>query len=147
MATVLRLTSKLTSMAKSYKIIRHLTSYILLLTSSIFLLTSCQEGGEAGDLFGMWHMSDSDTGYLSFSGSVSLFQTSVEKRVYGNFQHQGDSLFIQCYSAKELKSDTIMVEESFGFKPFNNIRVKIESLNGDVMVLSKDGQKWNFYKY
>ena len=147
MATVLRLTSKLTSMAKSYKIIRHLTSYILLLTSSIFLLTSCQEGGEAGDLFGMWHMSDSDTGYLSFSGSVSLFQTSVEKRVYGNFQHQGDSLFIQCYSAKELKSDTIMVEESFGFKPFNNIRVKIESLNGDVMVLSKEGQKWNFYKY
>lgn len=134
-------------MAKSYKIIRHLTSYILLLTSSIFLLTSCQEGGEAGDLFGMWHMSDSGTGYLSFSGSVSLFQTSVEKRVYGNFQHQGDSLFIQCYSAKELKSDTIMVEESFGFKPFNNIRVKIESLNGDVMVLSKDGQKWNFYKY
>lgn len=134
-------------MAKSYKIIRHLTSYILLLTSSIFLLTSCQEGGEAGDLFGMWHMSDSDTGYLSFSGSVSLFQTSVEKRVYGNFQHQGDSLFIQCYSAKELKSDTIMVEESFGFKPFNNIRVKIEALNGDVMVLSKDGQKWNFYKY
>lgn len=134
-------------MAKSYKIIRHLTSYILLLTSSIFLLNSCQEGGEAGDLFGMWHMSDSDTGYLSFSGSVSLFQTSVEKRVYGNFQHQGDSLFIQCYSAKELKSDTIMVEESFGFKPFNNIRVKIESLNGDVMVLSKDGQKWNFYKY
>lgn len=134
-------------MAKSYKIIRHLTSYILLLTSSIFFLTSCQEGGEAGDLFGMWHMSDSDTGYLSFSGSVSLFQTSVEKRVYGNFQHQGDSLFIQCYSAKELKSDTIMVEESFGFKPFNNIRVKIESLNGDIMVLSKDGQKWNFYKY
>ena len=134
-------------MAKSYKIIRHLTSYILLLTSSILLLTSCQEGGEAGDLFGMWHMSDSDTGYLSFSGSVSLFQTSVEKRVYGNFQHQGDSLFIQCYSAKELKSDTIMVEESFGFKPFNNIRVKIESLNGDIMVLSKDGQKWNFYKY
>lgn len=134
-------------MAKSYKIIRHLTSYILLLTSSIFLLNSCQEGGEAGDLFGMWHMSDSNTGYLSFSGSVSLFQTSVEKRVYGNFQHQGDSLFIQCYSAKELKSDTIMVEESFGFKPFNNIRVKIESLNGDVMVLSKDGQKWNFYKY
>lgn len=134
-------------MAKFYKYIILLTSSIFLLTSSIFLLTSCQEGGEAGDLFGMWHMSDSDTGYLSFSGSVSLFQTSVEKRVYGNFQHQGDSLFIQCFSAKELKSDTIMVEESFGFKPFNNIRVKIESLNGDVMVLSKDGQKWNFYKY
>ena len=134
-------------MARFYKYLIHHTSYLILLTSSIILLTSCQEGGEAGDLFGMWHMSDSDTGYLSFSGSVSLFQTSVEKRVYGNFQHQGDSLFIQCYSAKELKSDTIMVEESFGFKPFNNIRVKIESLNGDVMVLSKDGQKWNFYKY
>lgn len=45
MVTVLRLTSKLTSMAKSYKIIRHLTSYILLLTSSIFLLNSCLRKG------------------------------------------------------------------------------------------------------
>ena len=121
--------------------------YIILLTSSIFLLTSCQEGGEAGDLFGMWHMDGSDTSYLSFSGSISLFQNSVGNRVYGNFQHQGDSLFIQCYSAEELKSDTIMVEETFGFKPFNDIRVRIEVLNDDVLVLQKGDQKWNFYKY
>ena len=121
--------------------------YIILLTSSLFLLTSCQEGGEAGDLFGMWQMAESDTGYLSFSGSISLFQNSIGNRVYANFQHQGDSLFIQCYSADELKTDTVMVEESFGFKPFNNIRVKIESLNGDILVLSKEGKTWNFYKY
>ena len=134
-------------MAKSYKIIRHLTSYILLLTSSIFLLTSCQEGSEAGDLFGMWKMADSDTKYVSFSGSIALIRGIHKGEVFGNFQHKGDSLFIQCFSKEELKSDTVMVEESFGFKPFNNIRVKIESLNGDIMVLSKDGQKWNFYKY
>ena len=111
------------------------------------MLSSCQEGGEAGDLFGMWRLADSDTSYLSFSGSVSLFQNSIEDRIYGNFQHVGDSLFIQCYSNKELKSDTVTVEEVFGFKPFNNIRVKIETLNGDIMVLSKDGQHWDFHKY
>ncbi|SFO88440.1 lipocalin-like domain-containing protein [Prevotella sp. tf2-5] len=134
-------------MAKSYKIIRHLTSYILLLTSSIFLLNSCQEGGEAGDLFGQWRMADSDSKYVSFSGSLTRFRDKDASEVYGNFQHKGDSLFIQCYSKEALKSDTVMVEESFGFKPFNNIRVKIEALNGDILVLSKEGQKWNFYKY
>jgi len=136
-------------MAKSYKIIRHLTSYILLLTSSILLLTSCQEGSDAGDLLGQWRMNNTDNQYMSFSGGIVWIKTVPDKNfgVFGNFQHKGDSLFIQCFSKEELKSDTIMVEESFGFKPFNNIRVKIESLNGDVMVLSKDGQKWNFYKY
>ena len=134
-------------MAKSYKIIRHLTSYILLLTSSIFLLNSCQEGGEAGDLFGQWRMADSDSKYVSFSGSLTRFRDKDASEVYGNFQHKGDSLFIQCYSKEALKSDTVMVEESFGFKPFNNIRVKIEALNEDILVLSKEGQKWNFYKY
>lgn len=136
-------------MAKSYKIIRHLTSYILLLTSSIILLTSCQEGSEAGDLLGQWRMNNTDNQYMSFSGGIVWIKTVPDKNfgVFGNFQHKGDSLFIQCFSKEELKSDTIMVEESFGFKPFNNIRVKIEALNGDVMVLSKDGLKWNFYKY
>ena len=136
-------------MARSYKIIRHLTSYILLLTSSIILLTSCQEGSEAGDLLGQWRMNNTDNQYISFSGGIAWLQETPDKKVgvFGNFQRQGDSLFIQCYSREALKSDTIMVEESFGFKPFNNIRVKIEALNEDILVLSKEGQKWNFYKY
>ena len=78
---------------------------------------------------------------------VSLITVIWIDQVYGNFQHQGDSLFIQCYSINEEIEDTIAVEEGFGFKPFNNIRVKIEILNGDILVLSKDGQKWNFRKY
>ena len=110
-------------------------------------LSSCQEGGEAGDLFGQWRQTGSDTNYMSFSGSVALFRTSVEGRVYGNFQHVGDSLFIQCYSAEGLPSDTAIVEESFGFKPFNNIRVKIESLQGDHLVLRKEDKTWSFYLY
>ncbi len=123
--------------------------YIILLTSSILLLTSCQEGSDAGDLLGQWRMNNTDNQYMSFSGGIVWIKTVPDKNfgVFGNFQHKGDSLFIQCFSKEELKSDTVMVEESFGFKPFNNIRVKIESLNGDIMVLSKDGQKWNFYKY
>jgi hypothetical protein len=32
-------------------------------------------------------------------------------------------------------------------RPFTNIRLKIEKLNSDDLVLSKDGRTWNFYKY
>ena len=127
-------------MAKYFK-------HLLLLTSYFLLLTSCQEGGEAGDLFGQWRQTGSDTNYMSFSGSVALFRISVEGRVYGNFQHKGDSLFIQCYSVEGLRSDTVIVEESFGFKPFNNIRVKIEALDNDHLILKNDQHSWTFNKY
>ena len=127
-------------MAKYFK-------HILLLTSYFLLLSSCQEGSEAGDLFGQWRQTGSDTNYMSFSGSVALLRTSVEGRVYGNFQHKGDSLFIQCYSVEGLRSDTVIVEESFGFKPFNNIRVKIEALDNDHLILKNDQHSWTFNKY
>jgi len=134
-------------MAKYFKSFRY-----WLLAGGCWLLTigslvSSQEGSEAGDLLGQWRLAGSDTHYISFSGSVALLRTSITNRVFGNFQHVGDSLFIQCYSAEGLRSDTTMVEDSFGFKPFNNIRLKIETLDGDVLLLSKDNQKWSFYKY
>ena len=110
-------------------------------------LSSCQEGNEAGDLLGQWRMSGSDTRYLNFSGSIASFRGINEGEVFGNFQHVGDSLFIQCYSIKEVLSDTLMVEESYGFKPFKNIRVKIESMDGDRLILSKEQQYWSFDKY
>lgn len=144
MAIVQHLTSKLTSMAKYYK-------YIFLLISSLFLLSSCQEGSEAGDLIGQWRMADTDNRYVAFSGAVAVFRVVnngfMDSQIYGNFQRQNDSLFIQCYSIKEERSDTVAVEETFGFKPFNNIRVKIETINGDILILSKDGKTWNFRKY
>ena len=114
---------------------------------SLFFLASCQEGGEAGDLWGQWRMTESDDKYLSFSGSVLLFRNISEGEVFGNFQHVGDSLFMQCYSANGSPSDTTIVETAFGFRPFNNIRVKIETLDGDILVLSKDDKTWSFYKY
>jgi hypothetical protein len=40
-----------------------------------------------------------------------------------------------------------MVEESFGFKPFNNIRVKIAALDNDQLVITKGSQTWSFHKY
>ena len=120
--------------------------YIFLLTFSIFLL-SCQEGGDAGDLLGQWRLSGSDTKYISFSGGITWIKNVGENELYGNFQHVGDSLFIQCYSAEGLRSDTLVVEESFGFKPFNNIRLKIETLSTDRLLLRKDNQTWRFDKY
>jgi hypothetical protein len=112
-------------------------------------LASCQEGGEAGDLFGQWRMKDSDTNYISFSGSVTWLKSihNHETGVFGNFQHVGDSLFIQCYSPEGMPEDTAIVEHTFGFKPFKNIRVKIDVLDSDCLILSKDNKTWSFNKY
>lgn len=76
-----------------------------------------------------------------------MFRSLTEGEVFGNFQHVGDSLFIQCYSIKEQQTDTAIVEESYGFRPFNNIRLKIESIDDDNLLISKGDRKWSFYKY
>ena len=121
--------------------------YKLISLFSIILLISCEEGREAGNLYGQWRMSGSDTKYISFSGSITSIKDLVEGEVFGNFQHVGDSLFIQCYSKDNLLSDTIMIESSYGFKPFNNIRLRIESIDNDNLVISKGGKIWSFFKY
>lgn len=120
---------------------------ILLLTSYIFLLSSCQEGREAGDLLGQWRLTDSKSKYISFSGSITWIKNLNDNEVYGNFQHQGDSLFMQCFSKQGIAADTMLVEQTFGFGPFTDIRLKIDKLDDDNLVLSKDNQRWSFYKY
>ncbi len=114
---------------------------------SCILLTACQEGREAGELFGQWRMAGSDLNYISFSGSITWIKNLKEGEVYGNFQHTGDSLFIQCYSIEGEPKDTAIVEKTFGFKPFRNIRIKIESLTSDQLIVSQKGQTWSFDKY
>ena len=127
-------------MAKYFK-------YLISLTSFLLLLTSCQEGGDAGDLFGQWRMDGSESKYISFSGNVTWLQDLEVGEIYGTFQHQGDSLFMQCYSKKGEERDSIVVEQSFGFTPVNNIRLRIVTLDSDNLTLSKDGRTWKFYKY
>ena len=121
--------------------------YKLISLFAIILLISCEEGRDAGNLYGQWRMSGSDTKYISFSGSITSIKDLVKGEVFGNFQHVGDSLFIQCYSKDKLLSDTIMIESSYGFKPFNNIRLKIESIDNENLVISKEGKIWSFFKY
>ena len=139
MAIVLRFISRLAIMERFFK------SFVLLFC--VLLLSSCQEGGEAGDLFGQWRLAGHDTQYISFSGLLTLLRSTEEAEVIGNFQHVGDSLFIQCYSIEALPLDTAVVEVTFGFKPIDNIRLRIEELNSDHLVLSKDGRIWSFYPY
>ena len=117
----------------------------LLLTS--LLLTSCQEGGDAGDLLGQWRLESTEDLYVSFSGTITEFRKNNGQQVFAKFQHVGDSLFMQCSSIKQENSDTIMVENEFGMKPFTNIRVRIDALDDDRLLLSKDGQHWSFEKY
>lgn len=111
------------------------------------LLASCQEGREAGDLWGQWRMTGSDTKYVSFSGTFVKFAILKGGEVYGNFQHVDDSLFIKCYSIEATPSDTSLVEGDYGLAPFDNIRLKIETLNGDELILSKGNRIISFYKY
>ena len=144
MVTVTRLTLKLVIMARFYKKSLLLLS---LITFHLSLLTSCQEGREAGDLFGQWRLEGSDSKYISFSGAVTYVKDIHFGEAYGVFQHQGDSLFMQCRSIKGLPGDTLAVEQSFGFKPMDNIRVRIVTLDSDKLVLDKNGQTWSFYKY
>ena len=111
------------------------------------LLASCQEGREAGDLLGQWRMTGSDTKYVSFSGTFVKFAILNRGEVFGNFQHVDDSLFIKCYSIEATPSDTSLVEGDYGLAPFDNIRLKIETLNGDELILSKGNRIISFYKY
>ena len=127
-------------MAKFFKILA-IGCWLLV----IGFYSSCQEGRDAGNLLGQWRLSD--TQYVSFSGSIVWIKDLNMGGVNGNFQHVGDSLFIQCYSEKAEKSDTTLVEDSFGFKPFNNIRVKIAALDNDQLVITKGSQTWSLHKY
>lgn len=135
MATATRSTLKSVIMAKYFKLLA--VSYWLLAIGS---LTACQEGGDAGDLFGQWRLDGSDSKYISFSGAVTWLQDLEVGEIYGTFQHQGDSLFMQCYSKLGEKRDTVVVEQSFGFSPINNIRLRIVTLDNDNLTLSKDGK-------
>ena len=130
-------------MAKFYKHLIPFTFYLLPLT---FLLISCQEGGDAGNLLGQWRLKGTEK-YISFSGSVTWLKSINEGEVFGNFQHTGDSLFIQCYSVNATPGDTAIVEQAFGWKPINDVRLKIEVLDGSDLVVSKGGQTWSFDKY
>ena len=140
-------------MARYFKSIVHSAQFIVLLLAFPLTFSSCQEGREAGDLLGQWRMADSDSKYISFSGSITEFRYvkdgSLRQYVFGNFQHVGDSLFIQCYSINEEQkaTDTELIEDTYEMKPFNDIRVKIEVLDGKHLSLSKNGKMWNFYKY
>lgn len=131
-------------MARFFKSLFTITFSLFTIT---FTLMSCQEGREAGDLLGQWRMVGSDTKYISFSGSITWIRCLPDDEVFGNFQHIGDSLFIQCYSIEGNVADTILVEDTYAFKPFNDIRVKIESLTSDKLIISKNSQTWSFDKY
>ncbi len=131
-------------MARFFKSLFTITFSLFTIT---FTLMSCQEGREAGDLLGQWRMVGSDTKYISFSGSITWIRCLPDDEVFGNFQHIGDSLFIQCYSIEGNVADTILVEDTYAFKPFNDIRIKIESLTSDKLIISKDRHIWSFDKY
>ena len=121
--------------------------YKLLAIGCWLLAASCQEGRDAGDLLGQWKLMDKEDMYVSFSGTITQFRKNNGQAVFAKFQHVGDSLFIQCSSIYQEKSDTTIIEEEYGMKPFDNIRLRIDVLDGDHLTFCKDGQHWVLQKY
>ena len=118
------------------------------------LFAACQEGGEAGDLLGQWRLDGTNNKYVSFSGGVALFRVVNNEKdmmvveMFGKFQHVGDSLFIQCFPpAEKAEAYTDSIENGYGFKPYNNIRLRIDALDGDRLIVSKDNRQWRFCRY
>ena len=121
---------------------RKLEINYLAISSAIMGLQTGQVDALGGSIF----VTKERLQYVSFSGSIVSFRNGGNE-VFGNFQHVGDSLFIQCYSIYGKASDVTMVEDDFGFKPFGNIRVKIDALDSDHLLLSKDAKWWSLKKY
>lgn len=120
---------------------------ISLVVSCVVLMAACQEGSEAGDLLGQWRMNGSDTKYVKFSGNLAYIEELGTGGAWGHFVKDGDSLFIQCYSIEQTAQDTLIVEDDFGFRPFEDIRLRVECITDDRLLLSGNGQTWSFYKY
>ena len=131
-------------MVKFYKTLALRLTFIVY--CSLFIV-SCQQGSEAGDLLGQWRLEGRDDMYVSFSGTITQFRQNKGQQVFAKFQHEGDSLFMQCSSIYQEKSDTTFVEDDFGMKPFTNIRLRIDALDSNHLLLSKDGQHWSLEKY
>lgn len=110
-------------------------------------LVSCEEGREAGDLYGQWRLVGGDNIYVSFSGSLVIMRKTNYSEVYGNFQHVGDSLFMQYYPNNEEPLDTLTLEEELHFKPMNNVRTRITELSGKRLTLTRGSDTWCFEKY
>jgi len=132
-------------MANYCKTFVHRTVALCLLLATT--LSACQEGSDAGSLLGQWRLEGSQTLYLSFSGSVTLLRSIGQAEVFGNFQHSGDSLFIQFHSIYAQPSDTAAVERMFGPLPLSNIRLKVMTVDGQHLVLANGQRLWNFSYY
>jgi len=118
-----------------------------LAVASALMMVACQEGAEAGDLLGQWRMQGSTAMYVKFSGHLACFSKLDSGNVWGHFQTCGDSIFIQCYSIDALPEDTLLVEETFGMEPFEDIRLRIDNLDDDCLAVSRNGRRWVFEKY
>lgn len=132
-------------MANYCKTFAHRAAVLLLLPAVI--LSSCQEGSDAGSLLGQWRLEGSPTQYLSFSGSVTLLRSVGKAEVFGNFQQHGDSLFLQFHSIYAHPSDTAAVVNLFGPQPIDDIRLKVMTLDGGHLVLGNGQRLWNFCYY
>ena len=56
--------------------------YKLLAVGCWLLAASCQEGGDAGDLWGQWRLEGHDDMYISFSGTITQFRKNNGQAVF-----------------------------------------------------------------
>lgn len=140
-------------MARFYKL------FILLVFT--MLLPSCQNEGDIGDFYGQWSLKTStidknikeyDNLFLSFQGKVVWakrvnYGSHTYGDVVGRFEHRGDSLIMSFVQQNEYTSPESLIEEEFGFKDCENVRLLIKSIDASSLVLACGEDLWCFKKF
>lgn len=126
-------------------------------------LSSCQNDGDIGDLYGQWQLTDITTAdtlvsprdlYIAFQSQVFFaYITGTDAhysgKLKGTWQQQNDSLYLSFYSTEEqIETDTWYIQHHFCFdgNP-KDLRFGLR-LSSSSMVLTNGKQsQWKFRKY
>lgn len=144
------------------------TIFVLFLT--VLVVPSCTNDGDIGDLYGQWQLrqyqrGDSvatfDEAFMSFQNSVVQMQVSNSDAhrsfsIWGNFQHVGDSLFLDFTVTAIVKgemasppsiSDLLLQYFALPVDSTNSSRLRILRLDDGKLHLERGGEVWQYRKF
>lgn len=144
---------------------KNIINFIAFLLATFTLMTSCQENGNIGDLYGQWQITSIQKGseiqhpnqvYLAFQNDC-IFARIIETdyhftyQIKGGFKHEGDNLNVSFFIDEEADGANIMhqyLSELFGFPlPHNDIHFEIRQLDAAKLILSNGTDIWQLRSY
>lgn len=142
-----------------------LIKIIAFLIVSFTLMTSCQENGHIGNIYGQWQITSIQKGteikhpdqvFLAFQNDC-IFARIIGTdyhftyQIKGGFKHKGDHLYISFFIDNEVDGSDVLhqyLSESFGFPlPHNDISFEIRQLDASKLILSNGTDIWQLRSY